>query len=457
MLRNKIPYRIWALSLMTGLLMFGELRAQDSRQNMRTIPLGVESGTRVETGSVALDRAQRVKFQFNFVGGSSELLMQYRGNGAQSREFETWTQKVAATPNATIDSMIIQTYYSATDERIGSTDLAKARISVVEEHLREILTQNGVRKAIPLKAYIRLAKVEEATAPGMIDPVVYALRNEGLDVPAEELGDDYEKLRTVEVMLYLNSAGDYSPLLEVKTPTAGTASARPMTSDQQAKQQMAMRTNQYPVWTPEPGRKMKRKYAAQPQYQSSYYPVQPQMYAPKQPAWGNSVNQVFAIKTNLPYWVALTPNVGFEFYMGHVSISLEGLWSFWEKKNDTGDKGIYVAGGSPEVRYWLNDDRSRGSHFFGIYGQYYDFDVKLNEMGRQGDAFGGGISYGYYLPVGNRWAFEFGIGIGALRLKYDRYEWDPAMSKNVWVNEKKETWIGPTKLKASVIFRIGDK
>ncbi|WP_298062917.1 DUF3575 domain-containing protein [uncultured Rikenella sp.] len=71
----------------------------------------------------------------------------------------------------------------------------------------------------------------------------------------------------------------------------------------------------------------------------------------------------------------------------------------------------------------------------------------------RGRRLGGGISYGYYLPVGRRWAFEFGIGLGYLSNKMDVYKWNSVVEKNLWVEQKTKAWIGPTKVNATVIFR----
>ncbi len=209
----------------------------------------------------------------------------------------------------------------------------------------------------------------------------------------------------------------------------------------------------------------RQSYAQQPVQSRQSYAQQPvqsrQSYAPaRQPRQRGGrypVDQTFAIKTNLPYWLALAPNAGIEFYMGPVSIAIEGTLSYWEKSNTTGNEGIYIAEGGAEFRYWFQRDRRYGSHVIGAYGQFGEFDIKLNEIGRQGSGFGGGISYNYYLPVSSIFAFEFGIGLGALSLKYDVYQWDENAQKNLMVKDKRETYVGPTKIKAALILRIGNK
>ena len=64
----------------------------------------------------------------------------------------------------------------------------------------------------------------------------------------------------------------------------------------------------------------------------------------------------------------------------------------------------------PEARYWIHE-RFNG-HFFGVHAQYIDYDfagLKLlygmeKKNSYNGNAYGGGISYGYQLYVSPRWS-----------------------------------------------------
>lgn len=381
--------------------------------------------------TVSLTQPQKLKFYF--VMGSSDLVFQYGPNLMQRQQFDSLAKRVAALEVSRIDSIVVTAYTSPTDSRIGSRELAEARIAAVRDYLIRTLEHNEL-EGVEMPSYIRSAEEENG------DEEI-----EESDDPWLAGDDVYNKVRRVDFTAYLNAAKGYSPATRMEAQFNVTPELTELMSDtisaaQKERQLAAIVTNPYPVWRPGVGR----------QQRGGSYAVRDRYTGP--------VNQVISLRTNIPYWLMLAPNGGIEFHIGgHFSILLEGAVTYWNKKTDTGDKGIYVAGGGPEFRYWTNEDKSEPGHVFGIYGQYADFDIKLNEKGRQGTSIGGGISYGYYLPVGRRWAFEFGIGLGYLSNKMDVYKWNSVVKKNLWVEQKTKAWIGPTKVNATVIFRIGHK
>lgn len=162
-----------------------------------------------------------------------------------------------------------------------------------------------------------------------------------------------------------------------------------------------------------------------------------------------------AIKTNLAYWaMVITPNLELEAYIGdRFSISAEGVYRWL---NDSKAKGntYNIAYVSPEVRLYMRDDRSFEGHYWGVYGLYGEYDIKLGDTGRQGNTRGLGLSYGYIFKF-NRFDclyFDLGISAGYSRLKYDKYTWyDPC---NPFIEHRGRNYWGPTKLKASLVWRF---
>lgn len=409
------------LGLVAGIGM-PELRAQMSRGGYG--------------GGVTVDMRQPRKLKFYFVMGSSDLVFQYGPNLMQRQQFDSLAKRGGGRDGVRIDSIAVTAYTSSMNSQIGSRELAEARIVAVREYLIRTLEHNELG-GVAIRTYIRDAEQEEDA--------------ESADDESDDpwlAGDDvYNKVRRVDLTVYSSAATRYGQAptraeAQFEVTQELTALLSDTISDAQKERQLAaIRTNPYPVW--QPGRTYKRQ-------KTNSYAVRDRYTGP--------VDQVVSLRTNIPYWLILAPNGGIEFHIGgHFSILLEGAATYWEKKNDTGNKGIYVAGGGPEFRYWFGDDRSEAGHVIGIYGQYADFDIKLNETGRQGTSIGGGISYGYYMPVGRRWAFEFGIGLGYLSNKMDVYKWNSVVRKNLWVEQKTKAWIGPTKVNATVIFRIGHK
>lgn len=386
------------------------------------------------SGGTTVNLTQPQKLKFYFVMGSSDLVFHYGPNLMQRQQFDSLAKRVAVLRTARFDSVVVTAYTSSEDSRIGSRELAEARIAAVKDYVIRTLEHNEL-EGIAILSQIRPAEDEtdEETVGGDDDPWL--------------AGDDiYNKVRRVEFTAYLNAAQGYGPAVRMEeqfgvTPELTELLADTISEAQRERQRAAIVTNPYPVW--QPG-------GAHRQQKIRSYTVRDRYTGP--------IDQVVSLRTNIPYWLMLAPNGGIEFHIGgHFSILLEGAITYWNKKTDTGDKGIYVAGGGPEFRYWFGDDRSEAGHVVGLYGQYADFDIKLNEKGRQGTAIGGGISYGYYMPVGRRWAFEFGIGLGYLSNKIDVYKWNPVVKKNLWMEHKTKAWIGPTKVNATVIFRIGHK
>ncbi|HJE88743.1 DUF3575 domain-containing protein [Rikenella microfusus] len=386
------------------------------------------------SGGTTVNLTQPQKLKFYFVMGSSDLVFHYGPNLMQRQQFDSLAKRVAVLRTARFDSVVVTAYTSSEDSRIGSRELAEARIAAVKDYVIRTLEHNEL-DGIAILSQIRPAEDEtdEETVGGDDDPWL--------------AGDDiYNKVRRVEFTAYLNAAQGYGPAVRMEeqfgvTPELTELLADTISEAQRERQRAAIVTNPYPVWQPGGAHRQQkiRSYAVRDRYTGP-------------------IDQVVSLRTNIPYWLMLAPNGGIEFHIGgHFSILLEGAVTYWNKKTDTGDKGIYVAGGGPEFRYWFGDDRSEAGHVVGLYGQYADFDIKLNEKGRQGTAIGGGISYGYYMPVGRRWAFEFGIGLGYLSNKMDVYKWNPVVKKNLWMEHKTKAWIGPTKVNATVIFRIGHK
>lgn len=169
----------------------------------------------------------------------------------------------------------------------------------------------------------------------------------------------------------------------------------------------------------------------------------------------------FAVKTNLLYGAAtLTPNLAFEFGAGRRStIELSGSWNQWNRRGDKESNrklNHYII--RPEYRYWFCE-RFTG-HFVGgdlFFGQYNigQHDIPLlgfrKEHRYEGYGWGGGLVYGYHLPLGRRWGLEFHVGAGVARLKYDEYDCTVCVRE---YETKTKTYFGPTRAGVSLVFMI---
>ena len=118
--------------------------------------------------------------------------------------------------------------------------------------------------------------------------------------------------------------------------------------------------------------------------------------------------QRISLKTNALYWMAESPNLGVEFRMNrHVTLNVEGIVS------RLGISDIHVKGEAftPELRYWLSA-RPQAGHFIGLMGVATHYNLRHQDCRHNGDALGGGLTYGYSFVLSKRWSLEATIGAG---------------------------------------------
>lgn len=166
--------------------------------------------------------------------------------------------------------------------------------------------------------------------------------------------------------------------------------------------------------------------------------------------------QRIALKTNALYWLTTTPNLGLEFSLTRkwtVDISANYNPFTFAGSDKLNPKLLHWLV-QPEVRYWWC--RSFERHFLGLHALYGEYNLggikfipPLKDYRYDGKMLGGGLSYGYHWAVGLRWGIEASIGVGYMRLEYDKYvcgtcgEIDGRYVRN---------YIGPTKAVFSVIY-----
>ena len=125
-----------------------------------------------------------------------------------------------------------------------------------------------------------------------------------------------------------------------------------------------------------------------------------------------------AVKTNLLYDAVLIPDIGVEFCLGK-NWSVAGNWMYAWWKSDRKHNYWRIYGGDVELRRWFGRravEKPFSGHHVGLYGQIVTYDFELGGKGYLGDkwSYGGGVAYGYSLPVGHRFNVDFTLGIGYL-------------------------------------------
>lgn len=162
----------------------------------------------------------------------------------------------------------------------------------------------------------------------------------------------------------------------------------------------------------------------------------------------------WAIKSNALYLAAGVTNVGGEYaFHPHWSVDLPLVWSPYTLARTYRMRFLYI---QPEARYWL--DRPMKGHFFGVHLHAGVFNVSLDDKNRyqsEKGFHGGGISYGYAMPLSRRWSMEFTVGVGYAFTKYCTYynvpngiRYEKDIPYHYW---------GLTKLGLNFVYRFGDK
>ena len=164
-----------------------------------------------------------------------------------------------------------------------------------------------------------------------------------------------------------------------------------------------------------------------------------------------------ALKTNMLYDALLIPNMSADIYMGkNLSLSFGWMYAWWNK--DSAYRYWRTYGGDLEVRYWFGrkaKNKPLTGHHIGLYGQLVTYDLELGGRGYLGDrwSYGGGLSYGYSMPVSKRLNIDFSLGIGYIGGEYKEYL--PENDCYVWQITKQRNWIGLTKAEVSLVWLLG--
>ena len=173
-------------------------------------------------------------------------------------------------------------------------------------------------------------------------------------------------------------------------------------------------------------------------------------------------NPRVALKTNLLFDLALAPNVELEFSLGHQARwSLNAEWMFPWWLMDNGNYCFQILSGGLEARCWLGNRRIRSSlsgHFLGLYAGAGKYDLQWRDNGYQGEFYiASGISYGYATRIARHLGLEFSIGMGLLRTEYKHYHVVDNNQTLLWQDNGKYTWLGPTKVKISLVWLLDRK
>ena len=164
-----------------------------------------------------------------------------------------------------------------------------------------------------------------------------------------------------------------------------------------------------------------------------------------------SPNQLY-LKSNFLPWIATIPNISVEYaFMKKWSANIDLMYCPWKLSERFSIKTISIF---PEGRFWLKDNK-KGS-FFNIHFSLAWYNIRFRNYRYQDDGrllLGGGVGYGYRLPISNRWSMEFTIGAGVASSRYDRYY----NVDNGALNDTRSTlYIGLDRAGISIVYNLCD-
>jgi hypothetical protein len=168
-------------------------------------------------------------------------------------------------------------------------------------------------------------------------------------------------------------------------------------------------------------------------------------------------SQDLVVKTNIPYLLTTTPNIGVEYaFTKNLSFELTtGINPFEFRESQLKHWVIW-----PELRYWSYEPFN--GHFIGLHSLHGKFNVggwdlgisklePLKERLYKGNVLGAGLSYGYHWILDNRWGLEFTMGLGVAKVTYGVHNFGGSQMK---IGEGNKYYIGPTKGAISVTYTI---
>ena len=188
---------------------------------------------------------------------------------------------------------------------------------------------------------------------------------------------------------------------------------------------------------------------------------------------------IVALKTNLLFDLALAFNVELEAQLGadsRWSIMVEDWFPWYLLRRDPlGDTNKYRREGEKayknayelwaigaELRYWLTP-RCRDirptltGSFVGAYCISGKYDLEWNSKGDQGEFLSFGATYGHSWVLSRHWNLELSASAGYVRGPRRHYEGMFDNTRLIWQYTSHINYIGPTKLKLSLVWLLGPK
>ena len=135
----------------------------------------------------------------------------------------------------------------------------------------------------------------------------------------------------------------------------------------------------------------------------------------------------WGIKTNAVDWLLTVPNIGVEFDLGNtirnkrtIGANIKWNWNTSQKYTPSLKETVFTT--------QRKNPRQERAYYWGVYVNAASYNFKIGKEGKQGNAYGAGISVGYTAPLygyrNNYIDLELGGSAGLLYTSYDVYTHD---------------------------------
>ena len=178
----------------------------------------------------------------------------------------------------------------------------------------------------------------------------------------------------------------------------------------------------------------------------------PEVITKKEGPW------LWAIKTNMLFDAALTPNLEVERWFGknnRFSVMAEVWFPWYVWKSNSRSYEVLNVG--LEGRYWFAKSKKYPNRpitgwFVGAYAAGGKYDLEWKSKGYQGEYTSLGLSVGYTWRIGRNFNLEASVAGGWVSGPYRYYEGRFDDTHLIWQYNANLSYFGPTKAKLSLVY-----
>ncbi len=163
-----------------------------------------------------------------------------------------------------------------------------------------------------------------------------------------------------------------------------------------------------------------------------------------------------AVKTNMLYWAATTPNVGVEWRLNDRS-TVQAFYGLNPWRGASG-KSIRHWVVEPEYRHWFCE--AFDGWFMGVHALGGEFNMghvklpmgvlpTLRDHRYEGWYAGAGLTAGYQWPLSKHWNVEASLGLGYSYISYKKYDCGTCAQR---LKTGHTHYVGPTKTALSLLY-----